>query len=179
MVLAVYRSTVVVVLVIVRVRLRLVNQDDAASMVWWVMPCVSSRAVSNDTSTPTIVARLQEHLTALTARSRSIAPTLSAGLVEAQELITEMVARWRRSTTLALDSIKSFEDQLAKKNEDIDRLQKQVLQLVGVCCGCHAGVPCRCVIRTCDWLSRRSAYAGGLGTALCVGDRKHGWRHRQ
>ncbi len=81
-------------------------------------------------STPTIVARLQEELGALIARSRMSAPGLTSGLVECQSLVTEMVSRWRRSTTLALDSIKTFEDQMIKKNQEIERLNRTVAQLV-------------------------------------------------
>ena len=96
------------------------------------LPLAADRQTSPEgsLSTPAIVARLQDDLDSLISRSRSAAPALTASLVDAQQLVAEMVSRWRRSTTLALDSIKTFEDQLARKNADIERLQKQVSQLV-------------------------------------------------
>jgi hypothetical protein len=95
------------------------------------VPCArSGHSPDGNLSTPAIVARLQEDLALIVVKSRSVAPSLTPSLVESQQLVTEMVSRWRRSTTLALDSIKAFEDQLSRKNGEIDRLQKHIAQLV-------------------------------------------------
>ena len=95
-------------------------------------PLLACRGNSPDSniSTPAIVSRLQDDLVVLIGKSKTMAPSLTSGLLDAQQLVTEMVSRWRRSTTLALDSIKTFEDQLTRKNLEIDRLQKSVAQLV-------------------------------------------------
>ncbi len=88
--------------------------------------------MDSSTPTPVIVAQLQEGLTRAIARSRTAAPSMTQSLIDAQQLVLEVVSRWRRSTTLALDSIKSFEEQLTRKNKEIDLLQKQMAAAAAV-----------------------------------------------
>ncbi len=83
-------------------------------------------------STPALVAKLQEELRELVLLCRLDAPHVGGRLEDAQLLVTEMVSRWRRSTTLALDSIKAFEDQLTRKSREAEELRRTIQSQVCV-----------------------------------------------
>jgi hypothetical protein len=46
-----------------------------------------------------------------------------------EDMLNDLTSRWRRSTTLALNSISALEEELAKRLETISSLNRQVCQV--------------------------------------------------
>ena len=69
--------------------------------------------------TPELTARLQTELNLLLARAREDAPQHLHSLRQAGGLAAEVIARWRRSTSIALEAINTLEGELRRRSDAV------------------------------------------------------------
>lgn len=72
--------------------------------------------------TPDLANYLQSQITLLFHRTAEDSSPYVHSIRQINEMVTEVLARWRKSTTLALNSIDSLESELAKKMETITEI---------------------------------------------------------
>lgn len=76
--------------------------------------------------TPELTNRLQQEIVSLGRRVSEDAPQYLHSLRQVDDMVSEVLARWRRSTTLALNSISSLEEEISRKGEAIKELHTKL-----------------------------------------------------